>query len=152
MYHTERKYTFFSGNPKTAAIFVDECELERCKIESGGPNWTSTRRLIRETCDLIDLNAALDADAIDMDEMMAVIWKLAKDSKYSESLKALAAAYKVYNGIDGATISPNAVTKPISSAKLAQSVKGGTQSCLSSISLLDRLHTFAVSPTSRLTA
>lgn len=143
MVRPTRWYTFFSGNPKTAAIFVDQTELERCKRESGGPNWGRTRRPIKETCDLKDLQAALDADAIDMEEMMAAIAKVAKDSKYFDSLKALAAAYKVYNGFDGATISPNAVTKPIFGAKWAQYVKGETQSCLSSISLLDRLHTFA---------
>lgn len=138
-----RSYAFFSGNPSTAAIFVDQTELERCKRESGGPNWGRTGRPIKETCDLKDLQAALDADAIDIEVMMAAISKLTRDSRYFDSLKALAAAYKVFNEFDGATISPNVVTKPISSAKWAQSLARETDSCLSSISPLDRLHTFA---------
>ena len=58
---------------------------------------------------------------------MAAIWKVAKDSIY----------------FDSATISPDGVTNPILGAKWAQNVKGETESCLYSIRLLDRLHTFA---------
>lgn len=111
--------------------------------ESGGPNWGRTRRPIKETCDLKDLQAAIDADAVNVEDMMAIITGLAKDYKDLDSLKALAAAYQIYNRFDGATISPNVVAKPIFSAKWAQSIKGKTERCLSSTSLLDRLHTFA---------
>ena len=109
---TVKSYDFFSGNSKTAAILVDQAELESCRRESVGPNWARTRRPIKETCDLKGLQAALDAVAVNMEEMMAAIATVAKDSKYFDSLKTLAAAHNLYQAFDGATISPNAVTKP----------------------------------------
>lgn len=144
--HVSRVYAFFLGDAKTAAMFVDSEELERCKKESGGPVWGRTRRPIKENCDLKDLQAALDADAVDTAEMIAIIAATTKDYKYYESLKALAAAYKIYSGFDGATISPHVVTKPVFGAKWAQrenSISQSRETCLSSIGLLDRLHTFA---------
>ena len=135
--YLSRCYGFFLGDPNTAAMFVDQGVLERCKGESGDPNWGRTRRPIKESCDLRDLQAALDANAVGTAEILAAIADVTKDSK------ALAAAYKIYSGVGGAPISPNAVTKPIFRAKWAQRVKSKTENCLSSIGLLDRLHTFA---------
>lgn len=136
-------YSFCLGDPRRAAMFVHESELERCERESGGPNWSRTRRQIKETCDLKDLQAALDTNAVDMAVMLATIAHVAKDSKYFDSLNALAAAYNIYKGFDGATISPTAITKPIFGAKWAQKLNSNMQSCLSSLNRLDRLHVFA---------
>ena len=145
--NTRRCYMFCSGDPKTAAMFVDGAELVRCQKESGGPNWGRTRLPIKKTCELKDLQAALDANAVDTTEMLAVINHVAKDSTYFDSLKALIAAYKIYNELDGATVSPNVITKPIISAKWAQRVKSNTdhfpRRYPSSYSLLNRLQTFA---------
>ena len=140
-----KSYKYFVGDPESAAMFVDQGELERCKSESGLSNWGRTRPPIKESCDLKDLQAALDADIVDMTEMLAAIIEVTKDSDYFNSLKALAEAYKIYNEFDGATVSPSAVTKPIIDANWARNMKtqSKTDTCLSSISLLNRLQTFA---------
>ena len=139
----ECSYECFVGDPNSAAMFVNKVELERCKNESGLSNWARTRPPIKMSCDLKDLQAALDENIVNEVELLAAIDDAAKDSYYSISLRALAAAYKIYNEFEGATISPSAVTKPIYLAKWAQNMKSKTGSCLSSISLLDRLQSFA---------
>lgn len=57
---------------------MDQAELEWCRKESGSPDWGRTRAPIEETCDLKDLLAALDADAVDMEEILAAIPTIAK--------------------------------------------------------------------------
>ena len=140
-----KSYKYFVGDLESAAMFVDDGELEKYYIESKLSNWGRTRQPIKKICDLKDLQAALDSDIVDAAELQVAIHMCTKKSGYFDSLKALAEAYKIYNGFNGATISPSAVTKPINGANWAGNIKiqSETKICLSSISLLNRLQTFA---------
>ncbi len=52
---------------------MEQAEVEWCRKESGGSNWGRIRAPIEETCDLKDLLAALDADAVNMEEILAAM-------------------------------------------------------------------------------
>ena len=47
-----KSYKYFVGVLESAAMFVDDGELEECCIESKLSHWGSTRPPIKESCDL----------------------------------------------------------------------------------------------------
>ncbi len=134
--------SFFSGNPKTAATLVEQAELEWCMKESGGSNWGRIRSPIKETGDLKDIQAAPDADAVNMEELFAAIPTIAK---YCISIlsKLQPPHTRSRKEPDGATVRPRPFTKPIFAAKKWVQGRGSNLSLLPSTRLLDRLHTFA---------
>lgn len=139
----EVTYKVFFGDPHEAALFVESSEYNKCQKESGGPNWGKTRPPIKHTCGLADLQAALEAGVVNVNEMLGEIVLVTKGSMYFHSLSALAAACSVYKNLEGATISPSVVAKPIYDAQWAKGIKDKTITNLQNNTALDRLETLA---------
>ena len=140
---SEVTYKVFFGNPHEAALFVESSEYDKCQKDSGGPNWGRTRPPIKHACGLADLQAALEAGAVDVNGMWWEIVLVSKESVYFHSLSALAAACSVYKNLEGATISPSVVAKPIYDAQWAKGIKDKTITNLQNNTALNRLETFA---------
>ena len=135
-----KTYAFFGGDPEKAAIFVDKEVLEHRKDQAKGPRWARSPNIpdVKEYCDLQVMQAMLDADAIDIKLLVLELRNMEIQDQFFASLRALAAAYGVYENLDGATISPQGVTQPIHKAKWAGRFKQHSSS-----NEMNRLETFA---------
>ena len=135
-----KTYLFFAGDPDTAVVFVDKDVLRHLKDQAEGPRWARSPNIpiVKEYCDLQVLQAMLDADAIDIKLLVQELINFENKSDFFASLRALAAAYVVYENLDGATISPQGVTQPIHRAKWAERVKENVYN-----NAINRLETFA---------
>ena len=135
-----KTYAFFGGDPEKAAIFVDKEVLQHRKDQAKGPRWARSPNIpdVKEYCDLQVMQAMLDADAIDIKLLVLELLEMEKQGQFFASLRALAAAYGVYENLDGATISPQGVTQPIHKAKWAGRFKHHSSS-----NEMNRLETFA---------
>jgi len=117
-------YKLYLGNSETVALYVAVETLKELRKVQSRPYWMTQRTSPEKSVPLSDIASAIEKNLVDPNklrlELKLVIQNFSKDGldvgSYYHSLCALSMVDKIYRTMGDATLSPNVLTKPLSSA------------------------------------